>query len=462
MKASGSFFTSWNKKAGFKKKRYIVIQSVEKKQELPPKKMPAGTGAFIEPWTKGEGAFTRENGYADLGEVQTDLSDLKKTNRTEILKKAIRNSLDSGFFKDRKIKNIVVLIGDGMGESHLKASRQFYGPLIMDDFPLYRTVETKSYSPDEKDEDSLVVTDSSAGGTAILCGEKTRYGYIGLNTKAEPIPNLSEMAREKGMFVGISTNDHMGDATPASALVHDTAREHESVIYEKEFKAAPDILIGDDCGIRKYVESPEGVSRGMKGYETFPQMCQGERECGYKNKEISFWKGNFAEYTPDTPAGFNMGINKEVPNFVEIVAYTLTALDHKSKANGDCGFFCMIENTSCDGWGHAGLVQQIMNEVQMFDEGVAVAAKYVLENPETLLVITADHENGDLQFLEGWEQDYKAVISREPGHSAQTVPAIAFGAGASLRFHERKKGVTAENFQTGKDIIWLLNNWRKS
>ena len=443
------------------------------KKPLPKMKLPAGTGAKIEAWTKEAVCYNAANGFEELDEVQTNLSDLVKTNRTQKLKDAVRIAQEKGLFKDKKVKNIILMIGDGMGESHLKGSRHFYGQLFMDELPFYRSATTDClpyrieegvcdddvvYSGETVGGERLLVTDSSAGGTAILCGERTRYGYIGLDKDGHEIKNLSELAREHGMFVGVVTNDHIGDATPACSLVHDKAREHEELIYEKEFKFKPDLLLGADCGIRQYVESEEGKAAGMKGYETFPQMCNGEKECGYKNKEISFWDGNFAEYEEDTPAGFNMGKNDELPTFPELVAFTLTALDHKAKANNDCGFFCMIENTCCDGWGHAQQVTQIMNEVQCFDEGVAIATKFVLENPDTLLVVTADHENADLHFRKNWENDYTRIISMDSGHSAQPVPVIAFGAGATLRFQERSLGVTAENFQTGRDIIWLLKN----
>ena len=422
-------------------------------------RLPPGTGAVIEPWSKEDGSYTKKDGYEDLPPVVTNLSDLKATNRTQVLKEAVRRASENGFFDGCKIKNIIVIVGDGMGESHLKGSRNYYGPLFMDEFPLYRSARTECLFH-QPGSDARIVPDSSAAGTAIFCGELTRYGYIGLDKDEKPIKNISEYAREKGMYIGIVTNDHIGDSTPASALVHETAREHEDLIYRLEFEFAPDLLIGHDAGIRKYVESPEGVEKGMKGYEAFPLMCEGEKACGYKNKAVSFWGGNCVQYSSDTPAGFNLGNNKEVPNFAEMVSFTLSDLDHKAKANGDCGFFCMIENTCCDGWGHAQQVPQIFTEVQCFDEGVAVAAKFVLENPDTLLVITADHENADLRFRDGWESDINRVISMTSSHSAQPVPVIAFGAGASLRFEKRSDGVTEESFKTGRDIIWLFNNYR--
>ena len=72
----------------------------------------------------------------------------------------------------------------------------------------------------------------------------------------------------------------------------------------------------------------------------------------------------------------------------------------------------------------------MMNEVQCFDEGVAIAIKYVLEHPDTLLVVSADHETGAFKLSKGWENDFYKCESTDTGHSSQRVPLYAFGAGA--------------------------------
>ena len=438
-----------------------MIPVRQHKEILPEMKLPAGSGAKIEAWSKGKGSYSKENGFEDLPPVVSNLSDGKSTNRTEEIKRAIKKSEEAGFFNGRRAKNVIVIIGDGMGESHLKASRQFYGPLVMDSFSHYCSALTDCFLPAQNEDGSavevdanderLVTTDSSAGGTAILCGERTRYGYIGLDKNGKEIKNLGERAREKGMLVGCVTNDHMGDSTPACAIVHEVCREKEKEIYQKELDFAPDLLFGHNACKEVF----DGTNK-MKCYERFYDLVEEQNQSGHTDKCASLWGGNFCEYEEDTKAGFNMEPVKDCPSFVEMVWFTLSHLDYKAKAKGDCGFFCMIENTCCDGWGHAQLVQQIMNEVQCFDEGVAVAAKFVLENPDTLLVITADHENGDLRFRSNWESDYIRIKSMDSGHSSQPVPVIAFGAGADERFPLRQDNVCRESFETGQDIAKIM------
>ena len=439
-----------------------MIQVRQHKEILPEMKLPAGSGAKIEAWLKGKGSYSKENGFEDLPPVVSNLSDGKSTNRTEEIKRAIKKSEVAGFFNGRRAKNVIVIIGDGMGESHLKASRQFYGPLVMDSFSHYCSATTDCLRPAQNEDGSpakidvnderLITTDSSAGGTAILCGQRTRYGYIGLDKDGKEIKNLGERAREKGMLVGCVTNDHLGDSTPACAIVHEVCREKEKEIYQKELDFAPDLLFGENACKEVF----QGSNK-MKCYESFYDLVQEQNQNGHKDKCASLWEGNFCEYEEDTKAGFNMEPVKDCPSFVEMVWFTLSHLDYKAKANGDCGFFCMIENTCCDGWGHAQLVQPIMNEVQCFDEGVAVAAKFVLENPDTLLVITADHENGDLRFRPNWETDFTRIKSLDSGHSSQPVPVIAFGAGADKAFPLRQDNVCRESFVTGQNLMKIMN-----
>lgn len=301
-----------------------MIPVRQHKEILPEMKLPAGSGAKIEAWSKEKACYSKKNGFEDLPPVISNLSDGKSTNRTEELKRAIKKAEETGLFKNRRAKNVIVIIGDGMGESHLKASRQFYGSLVMDLFNHYCSATTDcltaaEYAADPAMSEKLVTTDSSAGGTAILCGERTRYGYIGLDKDGKEIKNLGERAREKGMLVGCVTNDHMGDSTPACAIVHEVCREKEKEIYQKELDFAPDLLFGHNACKEVF----DGTNK-MKCYERFYDLVEEQNQSGHKDKCASLWGGNFCEYEEDTKAGFNMEPVKDCPSFVEMVWFTLS------------------------------------------------------------------------------------------------------------------------------------------
>lgn len=337
-------------------------------------------------------------------------------------------------------------------------------------------------------------TDSTAGGTAINTGFTTRYGYCDLDIKGTAVKNLSELARERGMLVGNVTNDCSSDATPATVLCHTPTRDDGDCIDAQQYIASPELQMGrygfgglvtspsdpadfsagnifsawytsnvtsikswaismlnyfdgksisDAYDMSKWTEDRRMVA--VNGFAEFINSFEkpsGEGVGNDKRYVVKLDKKHKFEYTPSKTTtapclGYKLGYGKTkretYPNYAELVASTLYALDTQAKANGDCGFFCLIENTCPDGWGHAGMQYDCLNEVIMTDEGIAVALKYVLENPDTLLVVTADHETGGVTYEKGWESDYTLITSGSGGdHSPAPIPVYAFGAKAEL------------------------------
>lgn len=166
------------------------------------------------------------------------------------------------------------------------------------------------------------------------------------------------------------------------------------------------------------------------------------------------------EYTPSAKVtapklGYKLGYDtkkgeQDFPNFAEMVASTLYVLDKKAQATNR-GFFAFIENTCPDGWGHKSKKYDIMNETQISDEGLAIAIKYVLEHPDTLLVCTADHETGDVTLKSGWDTDYTKITSTSESHSSRPIPIAVFGAGAKANWGD----IAAKD--TSK---WTADDWR--
>ena len=471
-----------------------------------------------------------------------------ETNVSAELVAAVKNT-DQSFFAATP-KNIIFLFSDGWGVTEVNMSREYKGELIMDALPYATESKTDSYLQYQFDGsvDSNYTghetTDSCAGGTQVLAGYKTRYGYIGLDVDATPVTTLIEAAHAKGMKTANVTNDNIVDATPAAAMMHDTNRYHSNVLYLKALRYALvqnqlDLLMGWDWGMsnlfstgdwatKLLTEEKEGIAdaikrqkiaaysgtdpvtyfkdtlslsdkRKMAGFSVYYYLWESQdparlnsfmRWDSESNAELVAYKTWLGSSSSDSTSGLaaaitalgslvpstavnrykdfksvventnfdkpilgswtedgsdyeasspNRGylihgdIGKNYPSWPEMVAYTIYQMDAES-ADTDCGFFCIIENTCTDGWGHSGntdtKVYGMMNEVQCFDEGVAIAVKYVLEHPDTLLVISADHETGGFKFKSGWENDFTKISSSTTGHSSQRVPLYAFGAGA--------------------------------
>ena len=469
------------------------------------------------------------------------------TNVSAELVNAVKTTPQSFF--DETPTNIIFLFSDGWGVTEVNMSREYKGELILDALPYATESKTNSYYKYKYDNSvssnytSNQTTDSCAGGTQVLCGYKTRYGYIALDVDGNVIPNLIEAAHSVGWKTGNVTNDNIVDATPADAMIHDANRYHSDVLYYKALMYAMceqnlDLLMGWDWGMGRYYNSDtwatkllaaekEGIKDAIDEMDITTKYDGGdpityftslptvqdkaavagfsiyyhlwEHETGKTNSNLKWtstggadltqyqawltgtglttaiaalqssansdptakvnrfttfkalvqnsdttytkpvlgsWTTDGANYESAAPCrGYliNGTIGANYPSYPEMVAYTIYQLDKEADAAGT-GFFCIIENTCTDGWGHSNnqdtKVYSMMNEVQCFDEGVAIAVKYVLEHPDTLLVVSADHETGGYKLRDGWENDFTMISSTTTGHSSQRVPLYAFGAGA--------------------------------
>ena len=109
------------------------------------------------------------------------------------------------------------------------------------------------------------------------------------------------------------------------------------------------------------------------------------------------------------------------------MAFSLTWLQKKSDANDNVGFFLMFENGQTDGGGHNNELDTVINEVQATDEAVAVALKFACENPDTFVLVTADHETGGLVLKDGWETNINKCVFTTTGHSQQLVAIRTIG-----------------------------------
>ena len=479
-----------------------------------------------------------------------------ETNVSAELVAAVKNTPQSFF--DETPTNIIFLFSDGWGVTEVNMSREYKGELILDALPYATESKTDSYykfkydNSVSSDYSSHQTTDSCAGGTQVLCGYKTRYGFIALDVDGKEIPNLIEAAHSVNWKTANVTNDNIVDATPADAMIHDANRYHTDVLYYKALKYAMceqglDLLMGWDYGTGRYYNSdawatklllaekagiadaidemdelknetfsgdPIAFFKGLKAgtvgkvnyskvqkqaalagfsiyYHLWEQTTgkinsnlkwtteEGEadlaeyiawlsgngltnaiaalasydpttivnkfttmqalvenKDDNYTKPVLGSWASQGANYESAAPCrGYllNGTFGQNYPSWPEMVAYTIYQLDKEADAAGT-GFFCIIENTCTDGWGHSGnqdtKVFSMMNEVQCFDEGVAIAVKYVLEHPDTLLVVSADHETGGYKLRDGWETDFTKISSTTTGHSSQRVPLYAFGAGA--------------------------------
>lgn len=327
-----------------------------------------------------------------------------------------------------KPKNVIVMISDGMGLNDIVLANKFSNFLF--DFGV--AFENLKNKGDMTTSSLSGITDSAASGTAMATGYKTENYFLGMKPDGTILKNASEIARENGKKVGIVTNDTIYGATPSAFTVHSADRDNTEEIVKLFIEFTPDVLMGD--GYLKYQNSVQKFKRtGDVKEETLAniQVASSEKEWETKAKENPE-KAFFGFFEPDLKT-----------NSYSLAHATQVALE---RLENEEGFFLMVEGAGCDKAGHNKNASQKPVGVATFDKAVAVAVKYCMENPDTLLIITSDHETGGVAIPSGDYTLTKDLFTADY-HTNEKVGVFALGYGA-----EYFNGKTVDNTDLGKFI----------
>ncbi|MFV0553837.1 MAG: alkaline phosphatase [Mangrovibacterium sp.] len=324
-------------------------------------------------------------------------------------------------------KNIIFLIGDGMGTSQVSAGLTANkGQLFLENFKHVGFSQTQSTSD--------YVTDSAAGGTALACGERTYNGAIGVDANKKPIQSALEAADANGKATALVSTSCITHATPASFIAHQTNRNMYEEIAQDFLKTDIDVFIGG--GYDHFAKRKDGkdltTDLKAKGYQVLTDM-----------KDISKVKsGKLAGLVAPVHTDVMPERGDMLVNATE-TALTIISQDKK-------GYFIMIEGSQIDWGGHANNTNYIVREMLDFDKVVGKALEFAAKDGETLVLVTADHETGGMALIGG---DMKTgLVEGEYNthdHSATMVPVFAFGPGA-----DRFTGIM-KNSDIGKILIEL-------
>lgn len=311
--------------------------------------------------------------------------------------------------KSKPPKNIIFLIGDGMGLSQISAGMVYReGDLNLARFK--RVGFSKTQSSDN------FITDSAAGATAFSIGEKTYNGAIGLDSLKKRKPTILEIAESNGLSTGLVATCAITHATPASYIAHQPSRRMNEEIAYDFTKTDVDVVIG---GGKHYFETRKD---GINLLDTL-------RNKGYEvvDSTVDFTKLTFSKF-------YAFSNNYHVPSMKDgrgsfSEKASLKAIDVLSKNKK--GFFLMIEGSQIDWGGHDNDADYIAREMVDFDITIGKVLDWAEKDGNTLVVITADHETGGFaldsgsiknKFIKG------AFTSKE--HTGTMVPVFAFGPGA--------------------------------
>lgn len=331
-------------------------------------------------------------------------------------------------FKAKKPKNVIMMIGDGMGTAHVFAGITANGGhLFLDNFKhvgFSKTQSTSSY-----------ITDSAAGGTALSTGQKTYNGAIGVNTDTIAIKTILEMAEEKGLATGLVSTSAITHATPASYIAHQGSRGSYEDIAADFLKTDIDVFIGG--GYKHFAVRKDGrdLTSELKqnGYQVLRNM-----------DEIAQVKtGKLAGLTADE---HNEIFSKRKMSLPLSTQTAMNILSQNKK-----GFFMMVEGSQIDWGGHQNHVGYVVGEMLDFDQAIGKALEFAANDKETLIIVTADHETGGMALVGGNIKNGMVKGAFPTGdHTATMVPVFAYGPGA-----ENFTGIM-ENTDIAKKIMKLM------
>jgi alkaline phosphatase len=313
----------------------------------------------------------------------------------------------------KNAKNIILLIGDGMGVSHIYAAMTAnHGYLNIE--KCKNTGFIKTYSASD------YITDSGAGGTAISIGKKTYNGAIGVNADSLAEETILEIAEKHGLATGLVATSSITHATPASFIAHQKWRSMYEEIAEDFLKTDIDVFIGG--GREHFIKRSDSVDLVLKlkekGYTVLFEM----------DSVIKVESGKLAGLVADMHLPPYRDSTK-IRRGDMLPDATQTAINILSK--NEKGFFLMVEGSQIDWAGHANLTGYIIVEMLDFDRAIGKALDFAEKDGNTLVIITADHETGGMGINDGDlnEGTVNAGYTTR-SHTGVMVPVFAYGPGS--------------------------------
>ena len=308
-------------------------------------------------------------------------------------------------------KNIIMIVGDGMGPAYTTAYRYFK------DNPDTPAVENTVFdrvlvgmASTYPHLDSSYVTDSAASATALSSGIKTYNGAVGVNVNKEPVESVLGYAKKTGRKTGVVVTSQINHATPASYLSHNEYRYNYNEIADSYIDGGikADLYLGG--GWNYFIRKDRNLVDEFKkeGFEY-----------------VDNYKA-LGSITPNTPL-IGLFADKGLPWSIDdkdthrLSTMTKAATAHLANANG---YFMLIEASQIDWSGHSNDINSAMSEMDDLAKTLEYLETYVAQNPDTLVVLTADHSTGGLTVGANGVHEWRPEVIKHIGKSINSIAAI--------------------------------------
>ncbi len=304
----------------------------------------------------------------------------------------------------RKVKNIILMIGDGMGLEQISAAWVCNGgSLNLDNFS--KTGIQRTYAVNR------LVTDSAASGSALATGHKTNYGMISMTPDSVAVKTLAEEAMEKGKRAGAAVTCRVNDATPAAFFSHTPARKNQEDIVAQMASSGVYFLSGG--GIKYWNNREDGRDITAEIQE------KGYSFAATKEELMAVEEGPVVALMDQTELPRALDRGDILP---ESVKKALQLLDNKK------GFFLMVEGSMIDDGGHDNKAGHTMEEIFDFDRTLGVILEWAEKDGQTLVIVTGDHATGGMTLLSGSLEEKRIRVNfSTTGHNGIYLPVYAWG-----------------------------------
>ncbi|HET7008844.1 MAG TPA: alkaline phosphatase [Candidatus Binatia bacterium] len=289
-------------------------------------------------------------------------------------------------------KYVFLFLVDGGGPTHLEIARQYRQHINNEGMVIIDKIMTEgSVGVMTTHAANSLSTDSAAAATAMASGCKAKIGALGVCADGTVAVSAMEIARRRGMKLGLATNSTIYDASPAAFVCHVPNRKDYTAILRRYLEMAPDILLGG--GLDQFL--PKGQSGSQRtddsdliseftklGYQSVTNLPQLQR--ARSGKVLGLF--NLLE--------MNFELDRDKQNEPSVFDLTEAAI---RLLHGPRGFFAFIETENIDRASHANDIASVIHDYREFDRAVGLAYEFYRKYPrDTLIIVASDHESGGL------------------------------------------------------------------
>lgn len=292
--------------------------------------------------------------------------------------------------------NVILMIGDGMGFNHIKAAEAEYGRLFFANEADYAgevtTFSRNVFGP----------TDSAAAATALATGHKTDNGHVG-QYRGKDLKSTTEIAVELGMSTGIIATEGVDGATPAGFSAHTASRNNLDEIIKDQLTSGVNLYFGSNAV--RYAPMKAEISKSYAYVDNIADIPTAGDKIFAAFEEIPLVAD---------------GASK--PSLAMLATMAIDILSQNEN-----GFFLMIEESHIDKCSHDNDLSGALEHVKAYDNAVKAVVDYAEKLGNTIVIVTADHETGGLQYNGESKDELSDGMYTKGSHTSANVPFFVFG-----------------------------------